>query len=70
MMKIDKLSLFLLIIAIWNFISMMIVVSYILIATIGVGCITFPFEQVIKIIVCIDCIIIGIFCILIAVASI
>lgn len=64
MMKIDKFSLFMFIIAIWNFISMMIVVSYILITINGVGCITFPFEQVIVTIICIDCIIIGIFCIL------
>lgn len=64
MMKIDKLDLFMLIIAIWNFITIVIVVSYILIATFGTGNIIFPFEQVIAIIVCIDCIIIGIFCIL------
>lgn len=64
MMKIDKFSLFMLIIAVWNFITMMIVVCYILITMNGVGC-TFPFEQVIATIICIDCIIIGIFCILI-----
>ena len=64
MMKIDKFSLFMWIIAIWNFITMVIVVSYILIAEFGVGCIIFPFEQVIATIICIDCIIIGIFCIL------